>query len=38
VVVRILNEREPMTSIDEVKKVMPTAEGLIDKFNLEITQ
>jgi uncharacterized protein YdhG (YjbR/CyaY superfamily) len=38
VVVRILNERKPMTSIDEVKKAMPNAAELIDKFNLEITQ
>jgi len=38
VVVRILNERKPMTSIDEVKKAMPKAAGLIDKLNLEITQ
>ena len=38
VVVRIMNERKPMTSIDEVKEVMPKAAGLIDKLNLEITQ
>ena len=38
VVVRILNERKPMTSIDEVKQAMPTAAPLIDKLNLEITQ
>lgn len=37
VVVRILNERKPMTSIDEVKMEMPKAAGLIDKFNLQIT-
>ena len=36
VVVRILNERKPMTSIDEVKEVMPKAAGLIDKLNLKI--
>ena len=38
VVVRILNERKPLTNIDEVKEVMPTAAPLIDKLNLEITQ
>lgn len=38
VVVRILNERKPMTNIDEVKEAMPTAAPLIDKLNLEITQ
>jgi uncharacterized protein YdhG (YjbR/CyaY superfamily) len=38
VVVRILNERKPMTTIDDVKKAMPNAAELIDKFNLEITQ
>jgi hypothetical protein len=38
VVVRILNERKPMTSIDEVKATMPTAAPLIEKLNLEITQ
>jgi hypothetical protein len=38
VVVRILNERKPMTSIDEVKEAMPTAAPLIDKLNLTITQ
>ena len=36
VVVRILNERKPMTSIDEVKKAMPTAAPLIEKLNLQI--
>ena len=38
VVVRILNERKPMTSIDEVKREMPNAAGLIDKLNLQIQQ
>lgn len=38
VVVRILNERKPMTSIDEVKATMPQAAPLIDKLNLTITQ
>ena len=37
VVVRILNERKPMTNIDEVKAAMPVSVGLIDKLNLEIT-
>ena len=37
VVVRILNERKPMTSIDEVKATMPQAAPLIDKLNLKIT-
>lgn len=36
VVVRILNERKPMTDIEEVKRAMPTAALLIDKFNLKI--
>ena len=36
VVVRILNERKPMTTIDEVKEAMPTAAPLIDKLNLTI--
>ena len=36
VVVRILNERKPMTNIDEVKEAMPKAAGLINKLNLEI--
>ena len=38
VVVRILNERKPMTSIEEVKAVMPKAAPLIDKLNLEIIE
>jgi hypothetical protein len=38
VVVRILNERKPMTSIDEVKEAMPTAAPLIEKLNLTIEQ
>lgn len=37
VVVRIMNERKPMTTIGEVKAAMPTAAPLIDKLNLEIT-
>lgn len=37
VVIRILNERKPMTSIDEVKAAMPVSGVLIDKLNLEIT-
>ena len=36
VVVRILNERKPMTSIEEVKAEMPQAAPLIDKLNLKI--
>jgi hypothetical protein len=36
VVVRILNERKPMTSIDEVKEAMPIAKELIDKLNLQV--
>lgn len=36
VVVRILNERKPMKTIDEVKREMPNAAGLIDKLNLQI--
>jgi hypothetical protein len=36
VVVRILNERKPMTDIDEVKATMPQAAQLIDKLNLTI--
>ena len=36
VVVRILNERKPMTSIEQVKAEMPTASPLIDKLNLTI--
>ena len=38
VVVRILNERKPMTSIKEVKDAMPKAAPLIDGLNLEITE
>ena len=38
VVVRILNERKPMTNIDEVKTTMPQVAPLIDKLNLTITQ
>jgi hypothetical protein len=38
VVVRILNERKPMTSIEEVKEAMPTAAPLIEKLNLTIEQ
>jgi hypothetical protein len=38
VVVRILNERKPMTSIDEVKEAMPQAATLIEKLNLQIEQ
>lgn len=36
VVVRILNERKPMTSIEQVKAEMPTATPLIDKLNLTL--
>lgn len=36
VVVRILNERKPMTTIEQVKAEMPTASPLIDKLNLTI--
>ena len=38
VVVRILNERKPMTTIEEVKTAMPQAAPLIDKLNLTIQQ
>lgn len=37
VVVRIMNERKPMTNIGEVKAVMPVAAPLINKLNLKIT-
>ena len=37
VVVRIMNERKPMTNIGEVKAVMPVAATLIDKYDLKIT-
>ena len=36
VVVRIINESEPLTSIDDVADKMPQAKPLIDKLNLEI--
>ena len=36
VVVRILNERKPMTTIEQVKAEMPTATPLIDKLNLTL--
>ena len=36
VVVRILNERKPMTTIEQVKAEMPTASPLIDKLNLTL--
>jgi hypothetical protein len=36
VVVRILNERKPMNTIDEVKEAMPVAAPLIEKLNLSI--
>lgn len=38
VVVRILNERKPMTTIEEVKESMPKAAGLINKLNLTIAK
>ena len=38
VVVRILNERKPMTTIEEVKTAMPQAVPLIEKLNLTIQQ
>jgi hypothetical protein len=38
VVVRILNERKPMTTIEEVKTTMPQAAPLIKKLNLTIQQ
>jgi hypothetical protein len=38
VVVRILNERKPMTTIEEVKTAMPQAAPLIKKLNLTIQQ
>ena len=36
VVVRMLNNSKPLTSIMDVKKVMPQAKPLIDKLNLKI--
>ena len=36
VVVRILNERKTMNTIDEVKEAMPVAASLIEKLNLSI--
>ena len=36
VVVRILNEHKPMTTIEQVKAEMPTASPLIDKLNLTL--
>ena len=36
VVVRIINEIEPLTSIEDVADKMPQAKPLIDKLNLEI--
>ena len=36
VVVRIINESEPLTSISDVADKMPQAKPLIDKLNLEI--
>ena len=36
VVIRITNERKPLTNIDDVEREMPAAKPLIDKLNLEI--
>ena len=36
VVIRITNERKPLTNIDNVEREMPAAKPLIDKLNLEI--
>ena len=36
VVIRYINESEPLTTIADVKREMPAAKGLIEKFNLEI--
>ena len=36
VVIRAINESEPMTTIDDVKHEMPNTAPLIDKLNLEI--
>ena len=36
VVIRAINESEPLTTIDDVKREMPNAAPLIDKLNLEI--
>ena len=36
VVIRITNERKPLTNIDDVEREMPQAKPLIDKLNLEI--
>ena len=38
VVIRITNERRELTDIEEVKREMPEAEGLIEKMNLTITK
>lgn len=38
VVIRNLNEHQPMTDIEQVKREMPQAAGLIDKLNLEISE
>ena len=38
VVVRILNERKPITNIEEVKAEIPTAAQLIEKLNLEVVK
>ena len=36
VVIRAINESQPMTTIDDVKREMPNTAPLIDKLNLEI--
>ena len=36
VIVRMINESKPLTSIDDVAKEMPNVKPLIDKLNLEI--
>lgn len=36
VVVRMLNKSKPMTTIDDVKRIMSKAAGMIDKLDLEI--
>ena len=36
VVIRAINESEPLTTIDDVKREMPNTAPLIDKLNLEI--
>ena len=38
VVVRLINESKPLTTLDEVKAAMPKVGPLVDKMNLEIVK